>query len=166
MRDQQSSEVANGAGKVGQGRRKGIERQRGKEKIAKKLHSLKREKVNAGKPSFPELDWSGCPDKIPDMADLVTTESWLVFDLLSLKGNQDWLQTSCSIWDVFEDYKKLEEYATNLLVCNDLAERGIAMITKFINMVETEDQRQALLQVVEYHRSLVKNENKANLKLC
>ena len=30
MRDQQSSEVANGAGKVGQGRRKGIERQRGK----------------------------------------------------------------------------------------------------------------------------------------
>ena len=30
MRDQRSSEVANGAGKVGQGRRKGIERQRGK----------------------------------------------------------------------------------------------------------------------------------------
>jgi len=30
VRDQRSSEVANGAGKVGQGRRKGIERQRGK----------------------------------------------------------------------------------------------------------------------------------------
>ena len=30
MRDQRSSEVANGAGKVGQGSRKGIERQRGK----------------------------------------------------------------------------------------------------------------------------------------
>ena len=30
MRDQRSSEVANGAGKVGQKRRKGIERQRGK----------------------------------------------------------------------------------------------------------------------------------------
>ena len=30
VRDQRSSEIANGAGKVGQGRRKGIERQRGK----------------------------------------------------------------------------------------------------------------------------------------
>ena len=34
-----------------------------------------------------------------------------------------------------------------------------------MNKVESEEQRQALLQVVEYHRELVKNTNKSSLKL-
>ena len=54
----------------------------------------------------------------------------------------------------------------NVSVCNDLAERGVALITRYINMAESEEQRQALLQVVELHRALVTNCNKDSLKKC
>ena len=59
-----------------------------KEEMAKKLYSLERMVIKTGKPRFPVLDWSGEERRIPDMASLVTTESWLVFDLLGLTGTQ------------------------------------------------------------------------------
>jgi hypothetical protein len=39
-------------------------------------------------------------------------------------------------------------------------------MTNFIPRCLKEDQRQALFQVVEYHRSLVKDSTKKYLKLC
>ena len=89
------------------------------------------------------------------MQDLVTPDSWLVFQLLGLEGSQDWLQTPASLWKLFAEYRKLEEFSSNLPVCNDIAERGIHLMTDFIKHCESEDQRQALFQCVEFHRELV-----------
>ena len=135
-----------------------------KEAMARKLHSLERHKIEGGKPVFPFVDLSG--GDVPCMSSFVDSDSWLVFDILGLAGTQDWLTIPASLWENFLEFRKIKEFALNISVCNDIAERGVALITSYMNKVESEEQRQALLQVVEYHRELVKNTNKSSLKLC
>ena len=137
-----------------------------KESMATKLHSCERKKIEMGKPDFPYIDLSGSNDDIPDMSSFVTSDSWLVFDLIGLTGTQDWMTIPATLWDNFQDFRKFKEFAENVSVCNDVAERGVALITKYINKVQCEEQRQALLQVVELHRGLVTNIKKSNLKKC
>ena len=43
---------------------------------------------------------------------------------------------------------------------NDLAERGIKLISDYVDMCEDEDQRQCLVQVVEGHRDNYKKIDK------
>jgi hypothetical protein len=102
----------------------------------------------------------------PDMSSFVTSASWVIFDLLGLSGSQDWLTIPAKLWVNFTEFKKLKEFAENIAVSNDIAERGVALISSYINTVESEEQRQALLQVVEQHRELVTGSNKSHLKLC
>ena len=99
------------------------------------------------------------------MSSFVTSDSGLVFDLLGLTGVLDWLTIPAVHWENFSQFKKVKEFAQNISVCNDIAERGIALISSYINKAESEEQRQVLLQVVEQHRELVKNTNKDSLKL-
>ena len=40
---------------------------------------------------------------------------------------QDWLQTPCDMWPLFAEYRKLEDFARNVAVVNDLAERVSAL---------------------------------------
>ena len=137
-----------------------------KEKMATKLHSLERVELSGGKPEFPFVDWSGEEIVTPDMSSFVTSASWVIFDLLGLSGSQDWLTIPAKLWVNFTEFKKLKEFAENIAVSNDIAERGVALISTYINTVESEEQRQALLQVVEQHRELVTGSNKSHLKLC
>ena len=48
--------------------------------------------------------------------------------------------------------QKLEESSFNLSVTNNNAERGIRIITDFLNKTKDKNLRQALLQTVEYFR--------------
>ena len=118
-----------------------------REGLAKALHSQPRNQIESGKPTFPDVDWSGEEIKMPELAAFVSTASWLIFDILKLNGKQDWLTVSADLWEDFGEYQELKEFATNLTVKNDIAERGIAMVTQFLNKVESEEQRSALLQV-------------------
>ena len=137
-----------------------------KEEMARKLHGLKRVEILGGKPVFPQVDLSGEQGLLPDMASFVTSDSWLIFDILGLTGAQDWLSIPASLWDNFQEFRIFKEFCENLSVCNDIAERGVALITSYINKVESEEQRQAMLQVVEFHRALVTTTTKSSLKLC
>ena len=125
-----------------------------RESMARALHACPRLDVACGKLMFPELDWSDGVDR-PDLSSLISSDSWLVFDILKAVGSQDWLLLSCKQWEIFEVYRSLKEFVSNLVICNDLAERGIQLISRFISQTESEKQRQALLQVVEYHRDVV-----------
>ena len=118
-----------------------------------------------GKPTFPYIDLSN-PDDIPDLASLVSSESWLIFNLLELNGSQDWMTIPANLWDNFVDFKKFKEFAENLSVCNDIAERGVALISSYINRAESKEKREALIQVAELYRSLVTNTDKSSLKKC
>ena len=98
-------------------------------------------------------DWSGLQI---DLENLVT------FDTRA----PDWLQTPASLWNLFEEFRTLQKFSTNLSVCNDIAERGIHLMSDFIPHCESEDQYQALFQCVEFHRNLVSDCTKKSLKLC
>ena len=132
-----------------------------KEQIAVALHSYQQQQIVSGKPAFPLLA-EGPEQTRRNMASLVTADSWLIFQLLGLEVPQ----TPASMWHLFEEFKTLQKFATNISVCNDIAERGIHLMSDFISRCETEDQRQALFQCVEFHRNLVKDCTKKNLKLC
>ena len=137
-----------------------------REAMARKLHGVKRDRIEMGKPVFPFIDLRQTDLGLPDMSCFVDTNSWLVFDLLGLEGPQDWLIIPSTLWDKFAEFRKLQEFVRNISVCNDVAERGVALMTQYIDTAQSEDQRQALLQVVEFHRSLIKDTNKSSLKLC
>ena len=62
------------------------------------------------------------------------------------------------MWEMFSDYRKLMEYLVNVSVVNDLAERGMHLITEFASKCEDKEERQALLQVVEQHRKEFKED--------
>ena len=135
-----------------------------KEGIASKLFCMERKAIGTGKPVFPYIALSG--SEIPDMSTFVTSDSWLIFDFLALTESQDWLTIPSNLWQNFSDFRKLSVFANSLTVCNDIADRGVALISAFINKAQSEEQREALLQVVEFHRSLVSDTNKSSLKKC
>ena len=133
--------------------------------IASALHGQERQVVKTGKPTFPILA-HGATMTRNQMSELVGPESWLLFDLLHLNGPSDWLLSPASQWHLSPDYMELDIFTNNLVVVNDLAERGIHLATDFINRLDSEEQREALFQVVEDFRGRVKNTNKSSLKLC
>ena len=120
--------------------------------MAKKLFSMDRaESVKPGKPEFPIISWT-LDSSPPKLSSFISEDSWLIFDLLGLKDEQEWLQTLFIMWDKFKNFRFLVQ-VLSLTVVNDLAERGIHLATDFIDRCRDEEQRQALLQVVEDHRS-------------
>ena len=134
-----------------------------REAMALQLYYTERsESVEIGKPKFPEINWKadGSP---PDLKSFISSKSWLIFDLLGLTNSQEWLQTPCSLWDMFSDFRKFKEFCVNLTVVNDLAERGVYLISDFIGMCKDETQREALVQVVEHHRKLFPDYTKKTL---
>ena len=135
-----------------------------REKMAQTLYSFDRKSVKTGKPTFPELSFGATVCR-EDMSSLVGTESWLIFNLLGLKQPQDWLLASVSTWQEVPQFKTLQTFRRHLVVVNDLAERGIHLASDYINQVESEEQRNALFQVVEEFRSRVKGCTKDSLKL-
>ena len=135
------------------------------QEMTKVLHRQERKVIKTGKPSFPVLMYGATVTR-QNMSVLIQPESWLVFDLLKLSGSQDWLLTPISDWSLSPDYIKLEKLTRNLVVVNDLAERGIHLATDFIKRVDSEEQKDALFQVVEDFRGRVKDKTKASLKLC
>ncbi|KAK6186740.1 hypothetical protein SNE40_006018 [Patella caerulea] len=81
---------------------------------------------------------------------LMTPNTWLIFSILGLDG--EWLELPVKDWENFSDFSKLCKFATKIKVVNDIVERGIKLIQDFIGNSHVEEQRQCLLQVVEYHR--------------
>ena len=51
--------------------------------------------------------------------------------------SQEWLLVSCSAWHLIPDYQRLEEFARNLPVTNDIAERvgGLDLTKSFLSAV-------------------------------
>ena len=91
-----------------------------------------------------------------------------LFAGLSMRSLFDQSVENQSTMDAFESLIFLMSvlFVLNQTVCNDIAERGVHLMTDFINKAESEEQREALFQCVEYHRNLVKGTTKEYLKLC
>ena len=139
-----------------------------REELAKAIHAIpKPDEPRKGKPKFPNLTFFLIPHpQPPPLASLVTVHSWAIFNRLGLKGCNDWLLAPSSLWHLFTEYRKLEDFVKNLTVFNNIAERGCTLMTEFVNRVRSEESRQALVLSVAYHRKLVSGFNKSNLEKC
>ena len=103
--------------------------------MAKILHGNPRNHIDIGQLVFSVLDWSGGIER-PDLSVFIDSKAWLIFDLLELTGPQDWLLLSCNQWEIFSEYKQFKEFTSNLAICNDVAERGVQLISNFIIKAE------------------------------
>ena len=73
------------------------------------------------------------------------------------------LGSSLIFLDTLQEVSK--EYVINVSVVNDLAERGMHLITEFASKCRNKEEREALLQVVEEHRKLFPDFTKKTLSL-
>ncbi|KAF0310611.1 hypothetical protein FJT64_018407 [Amphibalanus amphitrite] len=113
---------------------------------------------------------SAAPDQTPSVAldestslsELVTTSSWLMFDLMGV--DHEWMtKQPPGEWEGHEAYILCKEFVKTVKVVNDTAERGIALLKTFAQHVKGQDQFQWLLQAVERHRRAVPHMTKAAL---
>ena len=86
-----------------------------------------------------------CLTNNTQLADLVTDDSWLIFQLLQLDP-RSWLEQPVSEWARDAGFTVFRDFVCSLNVTNDVAERGVAMIETFANTVtHDEDDLQWLL---------------------
>lgn len=132
-----------------------------RENLARSLLKVEKPKeFEVGKPIFPDFS----DGEITINENLVSEKLWLLFNLLNITDTS-WMNQPIAEWNRSKAYNKLFHFVTTIRVVNDIAERGIKLITDYIAKSNDEIQRQALLQVVEYHREEFSNYNKSTLKM-
>ena len=95
--------------------------------------------------------------KIEDLKleNFVTPDSYQFFQILGFE-NVSFLQEDVQKWTTNKNYIKLQERISNLRVVNDIAERGVALVTEYNNLLtKNEKQQQALFLTVSKHRKML-----------
>ena len=65
----------------------------------------------------------------------------------------DFLKVSATKWEQLEKYQHARQRCASLVVVNDVAERGVKLITDFNEkLCRDYKQQEYLLQVIEHHR--------------
>jgi hypothetical protein len=131
--------------------------------VAQKIYNTPREReFPPGKPTFPDIriGTGNCSSLI----DLVGPKSWLLFHLLGMNHDQEWLQLPVEYWTLMKDYKNLRDFVSVLEVVNDSAERGIKIVSDFKDMCRNLDTQEYLFQVVEAHRKKITDFKKSSLQ--
>ena len=114
------------------------------------------ESVTLGKPTFQELQ------EKTELHDLVGPKSYALFSILGL--DYDWLRQKPEDWDNCPEYLEMREFVRTVKVCNDAAERGVAMISDYSKILTQDNElRRKLLQGVEMSRKIHPNFNKKTL---
>ncbi|KAG7160665.1 hypothetical protein Hamer_G029582, partial [Homarus americanus] len=115
-------------------------------------------------------DFSRCivlSDETPisNVASFVTERTLDIFDVLTLEGKeraQLFLSKDPKTWKDDEVFITMRDRAINMKVVNDSAERAIALIERYNeSIMQNEDQKQYLLQVVAAHRKKLPTASKA-----
>lgn len=95
-----------------------------------------------------------------DLSDFVSQKSLNLFEIFDLP--YDFLDLDIELWTSNDSYKENEEYFKQLKVVNDVAERGVALVSEYNQcLTKNEDQFQYLLQVAKDHRAKFPNCNKS-----
>lgn len=93
---------------------------------------------------------------------LITKETLTFFDQFNIKT--DFLRNHPNTWPQNNDFQEGLKIVKTLKVVNDMAERGVKLITDFNDLLtKDEDQKQYVLQVVSKCRALYPDVSKATL---
>ena len=105
------------------------------------------ESITLGKPVFQELQ-----DKT-ELHDLVGPKSYVLFSILGI--DYEWLQQKPEEWESSSDYKEMESFVRTVKVTNDVAERGVKIISDYSKILTHDNSlRRKLLQGVEMSRKI------------
>ena len=97
------------------------------------------------------------------LSDLIDERSWMLFKEHNVCGTA-WLTSPAEEWEKDEEFIKLKEFSRSLKVTNDVAERGIKLMSDFIGSVTKDEQQlQDVMQLVEKHRKQIKSFSKSAL---
>ena len=86
------------------------------------------------------------------LPDFVTTSTIKLLQILGL--DETFLEEDPQQWEANKSYNEATNIISALRVTNDLAERGVALMQSFNEaLVRNEEEKQFVLQMVEYHRN-------------
>jgi len=81
-----------------------------------------------------------------------------------LKISTEFLKSDPEDWDNRPDYQSALSVVRSMKVVNDFAEREVALIQNYDSILrKNENQKQFLLQVVEYHRKKYPDARKSTI---
>lgn len=91
-----------------------------------------------------------------DISDFVTQGSLYLFELFEL--DYDFLETDPTLWKSNESYNNCLTVFKDMKVVNDIAERAIALISKYnCLLTKNEKEKQCMLRTTEYLRKKFPN---------
>lgn len=97
-----------------------------------------------------------------DIHEFVTPLSLFLFD--QFNASYEFLDVDPELWPSDRSFQEAAKIFKNLKVVNDIAERAVALIADYNDVLtKDEDQKQCLLQVVQKHRKDYPECNKKNL---
>ena len=80
-----------------------------------------------------------------DVSEAVKPESWFLFKVAGVDG--DFLDKLFHEWVDQDSYTKLKDFIINMLVVNDVGERGVKLIQEYGDSARGEDLSQDILTV-------------------
>ena len=105
------------------------------------------ESITLGKPVFQELQ------EKTELHDLVGPKSYHMFSILGT--DYEWLRQKPEEWENSPDYKEMEGFVRTVKVTNDVAERGVKIISDYAKILTQDNSlRRKLLQGVEMSRKI------------
>ena len=106
------------------------------------------------KPHFP------APNTSTRLDSLVEPLSWSLFDAI-LKIDPTFLKESPDNWESDRGYCEVRDFVRHLKVVNDCAERGVATISSYCNILTKDsDMRKWLINTVETHKKNIQTSRK------
>ena len=98
-----------------------------------------------------------------NLPDFFTTSTMTFLKALAI--DDSFLEAQPHLWSSMQSCVEGKQRVNSLLVTNDAAERGVALIPQFTanGRTKQEDQLQAMVQVVEQHRRKYPNATKKEL---
>ncbi|KAG0710732.1 hypothetical protein GWK47_022217 [Chionoecetes opilio] len=96
------------------------------------------------------------------LSSFVTTKTRSFFQ--KLNADEGFLAEDPSLWEEDDRFKDARKRARGLRVVNDAAERGIALVQRYLGSTKSAAQEKYLLQLVHHHRKLVGGKRRRTFK--
>ncbi|KAG0727887.1 hypothetical protein GWK47_033694 [Chionoecetes opilio] len=96
------------------------------------------------------------------LSSFVTSKTQSFFQ--KLDSDEGFLAKDPALWEEDDRFKDARKRALGLRVVNDAAERGIALVQRYLGSTKSAAQEKYLLQLVHHHRKLVGREKKEDLQ--
>ncbi|KAG0716602.1 hypothetical protein GWK47_009284 [Chionoecetes opilio] len=96
------------------------------------------------------------------LSSFVTSKTRSFFQ--KLDADEGFLAKDPALWEENDRFKDARKRALGLRVVNDAAERGIALVQRYLGSTKSAAQEKYLLQLIHHHRKLVGREKKEDLQ--